>query len=254
VDFTKGFWKLSSKWEILRKITIIPWVKNKVSDMIITQKYNIRDQLAIGCKALDIRVSYKDNIFYTNHTFCCGKLEDTLCQINEYVLENLVNLSDSSESIILLIKPDWETRSTIINHETELLDLLVKTFGNLLKNKKIICYFKPTNADVLKNYVNIYNFNSLDFIWLNVDTVQEFKDKFNQKCKSKDLSNSIVNFVLTMDADKFNHNILNVDLKKYAKELNPLGKELLSNCASLPMIVLFDFIDNRLFDDISKII
>ena len=251
LDFTTGFWSRFNKFEILRKLTYFSCFKKRISNLTITQRYNIREQLLMGCRVLDIRVSYKNGVFYTNHTFCCGTLEEMMHQVREFALENY----NSTEKIILLIKPDWETRDTILNHENDLLLYLVEKFGNLLQNRdniiNISCYYNARSGEVLGNHPDIHNYNEFDFIWLNVDTVEKFAVKFDEKCKSRGLKNSVLNFVLTPNFSKFTRKLFTTNLKVLASDLNSKITDFIEP-GNKPKIILIDFINVALFDDIER--
>ncbi len=94
---------------------IFPCVNNILKDWTLTQKLCVGDQLKLGVRALDLRVTYdeKRKEFFFTHTFYCVPVMEVLQQIREYV-DN-----DPTAFAIILFRPDWEHRQTYtvpINH------------------------------------------------------------------------------------------------------------------------------------------
>jgi len=243
LDFSINFWNLNSKWNWLRILSrCIPYIRRGVSKSTITQNYNILEQLKIGVQVLDIRVSYKKNVFHTNHTFHCEYFLEIVRQIKRYFDE-----TKNANQIHILIKPDWNTRKTMKGQESKFVLLLEKLFLDLIKDEKIICYYKPYyNKQVLYKSC-ITNFRELKFIWLNSDNTKKFINKF-KNYNYEDLSKAILNFVLTMDVQDSKWNLLEIDLKDYANELNifSYGVKNILDKNNLPYIILLDFVDKDL--------
>ena len=259
LDFSIGFWKNTNKFEILRKLSFLPCLKKKISDITLTQKYNLHNQLTMGCRVLDIRVSYKDGIFYTNHTFCCGTLDEMMQQVREFALENYeycdspLNKGMNSNEIYLLIKPDWQTRDTILEHEDELLVFLENKFKNLLLKRdgkmSVLCYYNARDANIYKSHSQIHKFNEFDFAWLNVDTIEKFTEKFIDQYSHRDLSNYIFNYVMTPNFSKVTKKLLTTDLKNFANDLNPLLESFIEK-NNQPKFILIDFVNSKLVHDL----
>lgn len=261
LDFNTGFWKWNNKYEILRKLSFIPFIKNKIKNLTLCQEFNIYHQLTMGCRALDIRVSYKNGIFYTNHTFCCGTLDEMMQQVKLFAMENynyedsLFNDKITGNKIYLLIKPDWQTKNTMTNNEDKLLDYLKNKFGNLLNSKdgkmQVLCYYKAKDRLIYQRHPKIKDFNKFQFSWLNVNTIKKFKKKFNDQYKHRNLSKNIFNYVMTPNFSKLEKKMFSANLKEYASDLNPIIEEIIE-IDNQPKFTLIDFVNPKLVTKIKK--
>src|SRR5574343_427291 len=72
-----------------------------------TQKATIYEQLCLGVRFLDFRISLYNNVYYCSHTYLCGHLDEFLDQIKKYHSEN------PREPIFLRYSVDYEHRQTI---------------------------------------------------------------------------------------------------------------------------------------------
>jgi len=238
LNFKIGFWSPFDKWTILRRLCrFLPCIKCIVSNNTLTQELSVYEQLQGGSRVFDIRVSYKDGVFYTNHTFCCGTLDEMLDQFEEYLNENCVD-------IVLLIKPDWHTRYTMKSHEIE----LVQHINSRFDNEKLEYYYKAFNNNVFKEPF-VKNFNSLDFKWLNADNIDDFKTKYSKLDMNP--NKTILNFVLTTSDNATLPELIDSSIEEYAEQINPLVFDLLKQ-DNLPYIILFDFIDKEFIDQLNS--
>jgi hypothetical protein len=236
-DFNKRFWKKTSKWEFLRVLSKhFLFIRNIIINISKTQDKNILEQLKCGANILDIRVSQTNNIFYTSHTFCCETLENILKQIIEF-------LNTSSNKIIILIKADERNKDTINGKEVELLELVYNYLGEFINSKRIIIYYNFLDMK-LDIYKGIKNMNKISHIWYNAQSVKQFIDKFNE---TNFQENSYLHCVLTPSENTNIYNLINISVKDYAEELNPIVIDLLKNSKkNIPSFYIFDFIDENL--------
>lgn len=230
LDLSKNFWSYSNIYNVLRKMAIIPSMKRRINQLTLTQDLTISQQLAIGCSMLDIRVSYLDGIFYVNHTFCCGTLEDVLDQIVESVPIQLV----------VLIKPDWQTRHTMVGKDEQLCKFLTDKLGKYLGDT-IECYSSIVHND----YANIQHIKYFNIVWLNVSTADDFQQKLKHELSVMNPQNTIIYFTLTMKDNPSINDMLKTDLRKYAQSI---VKYINLIEETPPFAVLFDFISTEIVD------
>jgi hypothetical protein len=184
--------------------------------LTINQELNVYNQLIIGTRYLDLRISYYDNIYYCTHTYMCAKLDDVIKQINKF------NTLYPNEIIIIMYKPDWEHRNTIDN------DLLTKymnenigsvntmpkdsyLFGNTLleiseKGKIILLpnfYTRWYNTADIKVFIQTYETDNPSNIFNILDTV--LTPNNNNFTKSlKKYSQEIKNWIINYEDFKYN--------------------------------------------------
>jgi hypothetical protein len=245
LDLNKSFWSKTEKYEIIRIMSSIEYIKTLIFKTTITQKLNISQQLKLGCRAFDIRVSIINNTFYVNHTYCCTTLNEILLQITEF-------LSNNAAKIILFIRADWETRHTVRGREFEVLNYIDDRICAQIERGKIEC-FCDFPRSIIKHF-NMNHYNEANMVWFNVDTVEKFENELARAAARKDFSPATLNFVLTMKENASLKTILNTDLEKMAGELNAAAPILIrkyfpSNC---PKVILFDFVNEELIKDIQK--
>lgn len=104
--------KLNGAISVDTLATLQKWIgfaQRQLGAWILTQEYNVYDQLAMGVRALDLRVAYseRDKQYVYAHTLANARVEDVLEDIKRF-LRNYPN-----EFIIISSKPDWENRETM---------------------------------------------------------------------------------------------------------------------------------------------
>lgn len=234
LDFSVGFWPALHKFEVLRRLAWLPCVKNRLYKVTQTQSLSVKEQLAAGCRALDIRVSYKKGVFYTNHTFCCITFTELLNQVKSWIDES----NQPEDKVYILIKPDWETRSTMANKDEEFLKFLMANLS--AKLSRCLLYYQYNDENNQKLYPVVKNLNTMRFIWPDTNTVEKFTAKFGELGET--IQNSQLLFVLTMSSAPSVSEIFRTDIRDFAKSVNPLALTLLEK-NNLPMIVMFDFVN-----------
>jgi len=74
--------------------------KNIISDWTLTQDKTIYEQLNMGVRAFDLRISQVKDRLMLSHSFGCLWLEDFYEQLTEYM--------DHNKAVVLIfVKPDW---------------------------------------------------------------------------------------------------------------------------------------------------
>lgn len=186
VNSTSSF---SKTLKLVKKLRYLPFLKYKIASFTLCQDYTIYQQLKMGVRFLDLRLSYRDNgdistlplmpevdehvsNFYITHTFTCIPLHDALSDIVKFVTEY------PTEIIILSIKPDWEHRSVMISAYPVIKNYLVNylapsqiTFPSIsrmnLNGHSIIMFY-----DTLNNEYS-WNINLLNNPWFNTNNTDE---------------------------------------------------------------------------------
>ena len=165
-----------------------------IKNWTLTQNMNIADQLELGIRVFDLRVCFLNGNFYISHTF--------KCELLQVVLTDFINFmaSNSTEIVIILIKPDYNLAGTI---NPDLLYQYIK--GNFTKgnnnaisalnyyNNRTDFYNVLSNSysNLLKMNINllfVYNFETL---WLNKATLSDFVLTPSSDSVSKNLCSSI---------------------------------------------------------------
>ena len=130
-----------------------------IKEWTLTQKYSLYNQLSLGVRALDLRVTY-DTItkgFYFTHTLFCIEARDALLEINRYINDN------ENVFIMILIKPDYQHKDTFDSDINDNFKRLVNdVFGSKLilrndifptlkeciyKKQHVLCSFTEENIN-----------------------------------------------------------------------------------------------------------
>jgi len=160
-DYSISFWKRFHRWNVIRKISnTIPCVKKYVTAVGKCQTFTIYQQLSMGIRALDIRVTYSNGVFYCSHTFCTVKFFDVLEEIRTFpVIEG--------DYIHVLITNDFENRKSVsIGSEVAML--------NMLPIKSHLKYYY--NAITIDQPENILRFPRV--LWYNTRDPKNLKEKY----------------------------------------------------------------------------
>lgn len=146
----------------------------------INQSLTIEEQLNMGIRFLDLRISFFDG-FYISHTFATITMDNALNQVLSFLEKN------PKEFVIIKIVPDFNNRHTVNleNLERTLDDkighLLYRSFTTEtkiedLKNQRILIadnlrehWYDKSDADLLYSeykttYFNEYQYNLLDLV------------------------------------------------------------------------------------------
>jgi hypothetical protein len=176
---------LSMKFlEFLRKFCCI---KQIINDWTLTQDQSIYNQLQMGIRVLDLRLSQVNNVLMLSHSFSCLYLKDFFIQLQQFILEN------PTEIIIIAIKPDWIHRNGVtVNHWNQFYTMANEYIGNSLYPRAVETPTVQQCIDTHKNvFIDIYYDGMIDSdipenFWIN------FVNRFNQGNLFDSPSNDIV--------------------------------------------------------------
>lgn len=174
-DYSKCFWSSGSYWSRVRwgaKYSKV--VRQRVCHIARTQEATILEQLRMGVQALDLRVSWCESsmTFHCNHTFSCGFFfEDVMSQVLEYLDESRMTHIElkSSYMVHVLVKPDWETRHTMLGRENVFLHRMEEMLSPYVGN--VLCYFPLALSTPV-----IRPLESLNNRWLDVSSLSSLKN------------------------------------------------------------------------------
>lgn len=209
------------KWQKLRKAGfLLPCVKKRIKSMTCTQTKTIREQYDAGIKVFDVRIAYSQGEFWCCHTFATISFHSLLVQLR--------NCTD----VILLIRPDFNSGSTLDGREQALM--------NILDCLDCIVYYDPFDpAKITKWAPNVLNMNQLSIVWFNSQTVDDFTEDYKQH--EFNATKDVLNGVLTPSESANVANLFCVTLKKYADELRPFLSRTVEP-EKKPFILLYDFV------------
>lgn len=229
LDMSQSFWASTSKWNILRKLTYICClIKAHIFNLTLTQKHTITEQLNLGVRALDIRVTRNSNGFFCAHTFATISIDK---------LFNEIYMANTTETIHVFIRHDYESLHAMIGYEQDFVDFVETLLVGL---DHVNVYYDKVPAT---HTGRVTNFQGNKIVWLNSQSVDEFVEKFH---RTKLTPKSLLNFVLTPDS------ITSKPVKTLAKKLNRHTKRLLRGKESFAVFV--DFVDKVVIQDIQDTI
>lgn len=237
--FTTLYSNLSSLYKFLG---LIPCITNKFTQ---TQNIDIYDQLKLGVRFLDLRISYFNDIYYCSHTYLCGPLIDYLEQIKKFNVEN------PNEVIIVRYKADYNHRNTIINLN-ELHKYIVSNLGPKV-NTGCDTYIKSSNGDYMNMNMKIKDivrngpilvFNDFETIWLNVSNFNDFEKKYNESINNKQIKLGL-DCVITPNNSS---NYFTESIKKYSESIKNFFINNIYKDKKLFTVYSFDYIDKQVCD------
>lgn len=173
----------------------------------LNQDLNIYDQLNIGTRILDLRISYYDNTYYCSHTYYCTTLIDILSQITKFMSEN------PNEFIIIRYKEDQKHKGRNKNKKFNIIDLniyldtvlgskinkeSIRIEGLGYEDKKLKDIFNQEGGKLLLSYNNI----GLETDWYNTPDLKSFTNKYETHVLKKNNNSLIIlDVVLTPNFD-----------------------------------------------------
>lgn len=201
----------SCSYKLLKPWSCVPGVPS----WTLTQRYSIFEQLQMGVRQFDIRVTIKDGTLYVSHTFMCGLLSETLRD-----LQNFAELYD--EIILVSIKEDWEHRATF--DLVKMYELIYKDFNKYIMHINNHEYKgEQSYEDMMKLNKKIIMVYDLGSYWFNKTNVYEWQDSYSKVPRPLEPNNChILGFVLTPNKDYVVKNLVTSSLSKMAEELRPL--------------------------------
>lgn len=207
-----------NKWYINIINYLMP---NAVRYWTVNQQLNIKEQLIIGVRYIELKLSVYNNDIYVSHSYQGPSLDSVLDLINDFYTEN-----GTSEVIVLLFKVDYE------NKEKFNLQNNKKLLSNKIKNHQIFNYITNINNPLntkIKDFkdspiililddnlyigeigYNFYSFNIYDK-WFNTNNEDKLEDKINEAINSDEYKNSslkILQNILTPDISNISQTII----------------------------------------------
>lgn len=171
--------------------TYAPYIPFIFKSWIVCQNKTIYEQLEMGVRYFDFRISYTLNDFYITHSYQGPKLNNILDEIYNYY-----NKYGTSEIIIIKFIPDYENRHTIVGKSDQ--------FTNLLHNHKVYDLLSTKN----KPFDKLSSYGSKPIIVINhLSTSIGYNINFNNKWFNNNNQNKLFeNIKIYMD------NIDNINL------------------------------------------
>jgi hypothetical protein len=222
---------------------ILPKLKNLYNNITICQKLSIREQLNIGIRFFELKVSYseKENIYYLTNITACHNIFNVLLDISTFLDKN------KSEFVILSISPDTENidlfdKNTTINFLAKLVSLYndrilertneFPTYKDMiLYNKRIILYYTDPRFNITnKNFWNYDTLNNINYKSKNI-TESINKTSLNIFSYKEDLNETNIETALFKLESPSMLEINNLDFYEYFKE-NKDNLKNMSVCAS----------------------
>ena len=106
-------------FNIIRKFYWIPYVKFIIDKWIKTQNKSVYDQLRMGIRGVDIRISYAENDFYVTHILAGISFDKLMREINQFFRED----ENKNEYLIFEIRPDYDNKANI-NRKRDVINKL----------------------------------------------------------------------------------------------------------------------------------
>lgn len=201
----------------------LPFAGSIIKNWTITQDKDIKGQLEQGIRALDLRIARNPNTgeFYLSHTFACVPLKEVLEQINQFLKEN------PEEVIVINMKPDWDHKEGMDDHEVEMLNSVNNILGSLLlkpneknifddsttianmvaNNKRVLFNYQPRKLEQIeKSNINIaWIKKNIGNFW---DDVSKIKEKINK------LKEGVTNIDTAKERYGYNENYNDVSMAR----------------------------------------
>lgn len=211
-----------------------------VGSWTLTQDVSIMDQLKMGVRVLDLRVSRLNKEYYVSHTFKCVLLNEVLKEIREFQ-------NNGGEIVIIMVKPDWHHRDTID------MDKLSDHIKYTLDENRVKVYKESENftgdvsyKDLVLGDTKTIILCNKSSIWLNKSKREDYMLEYYKTTLDKSKYN-ILDFVLTPDKEYIIKNILS-SLRRMSESLNMEFEGVLLNDWN---VINVDYIDEK---QIKKII
>lgn len=152
---------------VANKLSSLHKIKKIINDWTLTQNITIREQLTLGVRRFDFRISHCDivNDFFVMHTFACQPLLNILMDIKIFIDNN------PTEVIILNFSVDWyNSNSMNTTKNNKVVSMLNKIFGDKILARNNIFPSYNTMIDNGKQLIIFYNaiFNlDSNLVWNN---------------------------------------------------------------------------------------
>jgi hypothetical protein len=216
-DYSISFWKGFHRWNVIKKLAnTLPCLKKYATNVGRCQSYTIYQQLSMGIRALDIRLTFYKGVFYCSHTFATVKFFDVLEEIRTFPISE-------GDYIHVLITNDFENRRSVsFGSEYEMLHML--PIAPHLKY-----YYNTINVDQPENILRFPR-----VLWYNTRDPKILKQKYDAEVLEE---GDILCAVLTPD-DSGKFGLASGFPVEYARILDV--DDLVRD--KQPFIVLYDFV------------
>lgn len=203
-------------------------IRRRIEALTLTQELDITGQLNAGVRALDIRISLLrgEQVFLTNHTFCCGLLDEVMAQVTTFLD------SHPDQKVFLFAKPDWENRDSLAGRYDD-----------------VMAYFSRWRRPGLEiRYQDDSHGIDIELIWLNVSTVGAFKESY-RKLDPMRVKDAGLYAVLTMPDNPGVRTVLMGSLRSSAAQLEPELLPLFIETGMTPRFLFLDFPSSAIFKE-----
>jgi hypothetical protein len=168
-DYSISFWKGFHRWNVVKKLAnLLPCVKKYVTNVGKCQTFTIYQQLSMGIRALDIRLTYSQGVFYCSHTFATVNFFDVLEEIRTFPIRE-------GDFIHVLITNDFENRHSVSSgSETVMVKMLPAT-------PHLKYYYNAINIDQPENVLRFPR-----MLWYNTCDPKILKEKYESEVLKED--------------------------------------------------------------------
>lgn len=242
--YEKSIWKkIGSRVDIAKRWTLC-------------QDKTIYDQLMIGVRHFDIRLTKENDIYYVSHTFICDTLSSILEQFNEFITmfkDEFIFVSLDKDAngnfdevdmknVGRLIKDRFENRCIMSNY--------IPNDNNDTERIKFIKY-----KDLLKSSARLIIYNKIEpsFVnpWTHIVDCNEKVDYLNNEySKFMEKNYNILSFTLTPKADTILSSICPCssikDIKTLSECINNKFENFINEERKNVSCYTFDYIDENL--------
>jgi hypothetical protein len=145
-----------------------------LSKWIKCQDLNITQQLGVGVRYFDVRVSKFDNKLYASHTFACIPLVTFLNNINDFLTNN------KQEFVIVHFIVDFENKKKLTNSEmtTFIQDSSIGSNIFSTTNENI------TVGEARGKLLTLNVFNKASNVWFNTSNTDEYLQKLSSNIEN----------------------------------------------------------------------
>ncbi len=207
----------------------LPFFKN----WVFNQRYSVAQQLEIGVRALDLRLTRAFGVLYVSHYFLCVPLDQVLREIRTF-LE-----SHKGELVLVFAKSDYTNRP----HDFTNADIeraLQEGLGGLFALLDETATVASVVASGKRALVSVEK-STHPAVWLDADNLADFDARLQQVGAPTAFAN--VHAVLTPNATFVAHNLATgVGTKSLAADMRPRLPEIFDLGYS---VVSVDFADDR---------
>lgn len=189
-----------------------------VEKWTLNQKANVYDQLNMGIRSIDLRLSYVEGTFYTSHTFACVKLDVILDQINKFLTEN------PNEVLFIRNATDFfaEKNPNAPSFEAYIAKSKIADVTRVIPSSYLI---NQTLGSILQTSTRVIIVPNADVTWLNTPEIDVFAQKYEAKLRLiRTPGIRYFDAVLTPDTSYIRANILSKGNRMLSKQVHEFIK------------------------------